>query len=288
MTDVDAMIKFMDTLITNLTNSSKCFLSGMTKTREPPTEKLIDRLQQAKDKLNEYSSLIDMYLTTAESEQYKFINVIELEDDGFQIAQRYKNSIYYARAAHKNATPARPEGKAINEIDGAPLQGNTLRLPIAHKIAEIPPMFHWFEGSNEYKKGVYVCLCPGFYVRVAFPNVLVPSEKDNRLYSLRCKYESKQMCDINKKKISQIHNSEARECFYVHKKERFNKVSTQYRCIVESLGNHDRLDEDLGLLTHFDIKHLLMYSLSDDLLAALWYQNKFLYGNLLLSNLDTY
>jgi hypothetical protein len=188
-----------------------------------------------------------------------------------------------------NASKLLNETITLNKIDDVDLQENILELPIIKNIQEIPPSFYWYEGDKFYKKGIYISLCKNFFIKVPFPNVINNASKDYKLNSIRCKYVTLQECQANKKKISEIHNSTIRDCYYVHKKEKFNKIGSQYRCVIESLGNYDTLDQDLEKTTNFDIKHLLMYSLSDDLLAALWYQNKFKDSRgLVFTNLDTF
>jgi hypothetical protein len=176
----------------------------------------------------------------------------------------------------------------LDKIDGVDLQHNFIELPIAKKLDDIPPAFHWYEGDKSHKSGIYISLCKDFHIKVPFPNLLNPAKEFN-LKSIKCKYETKSECQTNKKKLSLIYGGEVKECFYVHKKEAFNKVGTQYRCAVETFGNHKILDLDLKRVSNFDIKHLLMYSLSDDILAILWYQNKFKDGRkLVFTNLDVY
>lgn len=176
----------------------------------------------------------------------------------------------------------------LNKIEDVDLQSNVLKLPVIKNLQDMPSAFYWFEGDQFYKKGIYTSLCKNFYVKVPFPN-LINASKDYKLKSIRCKYATLQECQANKKKISSIYNTDVKECFYVHKKEKFNKVGSQYRCALETFGNHEILDNDLEKVSHFDIKHILMYSLSDDLLAILWYQNKFKDSKeLVFTNLDIY
>lgn len=178
--------------------------------------------------------------------------------------------------------------KKITAIEGVDLQNNVLKLPIIDNLKNIPPMFYWYNGCRIYKQGIYICICPGFCVKVPFPNLLYGPERESKSNSVKCKYIDKRTCAANKKKISEIYNSEIKQCSYVHTKERFNKIGNIYRCSLERFGNHDSLDDDLKYISNFDIKHLLMYSVSDDLLAAIWYQNKFKNGDLVLSNLDIF
>lgn len=176
--------------------------------------------------------------------------------------------------------------KELSIIENVDISPNKINIPIVKSLKDIPPMFYWYEGDNIYKKGIYTSVCHGFYAKVPLPNVISSDSVSYKINSVACKYGTKQICQENKKKISEFHNSEVRECFYVHKKEKFNKVGNCYRCNVESFGNHATLQNDLDVVSNYDIKHMLMYSLSDDLLSMIWYQNKFRNGELIITNLD--
>ncbi len=176
----------------------------------------------------------------------------------------------------------------LDNIEGVDLQKNFLELPIAETLESIPPAFYWYTGDKYHKSGIYISLCKDFHIKIPFPN-LINLTKEFNSKSIKCKYETLTECQTNKKKIATIYGGEVKECFYVHKKEKFNKVGTPYRCAVETFGNHKLLNFDLKRVSNLDIKHLLMHSLSDDILAILWYQNKFkVRQKLVFTNLDTY
>ena len=176
------------------------------------------------------------------------------------------------------------ETQTISMIEGKDISPNNINIPIIKDLKSIPPMFHWYNGDNFNKKGIYVCMSEGFYCRVPFPNLMSSTDHNFKVNSVPCKYETKEKCNIQKKKISEIYNSEVRECFYVHKKEKFTKIGSFYRCNIESFGNYESLNNDLNYINTVDIKRILMHSLSDSLLTILWYQNKFKNGNLILNN----
>jgi hypothetical protein len=180
------------------------------------------------------------------------------------------------------------ESQNITLLDGKDISPNNLNIPVIHNLKEIPPMFHWYNGDKFNKKGIYVCMSKGFYCKVPFPNLLSSMDQNFKVNSIPCKYETKENCIIQKKKISELFNSEVRECSYVHKKEKFVKIGSFYRCNRESFGNYDSLNNDLNFINTSDIKRILMHSLSDSLLSILWYQNKFKNGDLFLNNLEIY
>ncbi len=193
--------------------------------------------------------------------------------------------------------------KKICNIDGIDLQGNILDLPVVDSLKSLQPAIQWYNGDNFYQKGIYICLCKGFYVKIPFPNIPPPSSlsnrcsKDNEFSSpspskektLKCKYITRQKCQEHKKKIYQLYDAEYKECTYVHRKEQFNKVSSIFRCpTIETFGRHETIGDDMKKIQNQDIRHLLMYSLSDDLLAILWYQNTHKDTNLVFTNIDIF
>jgi hypothetical protein len=178
--------------------------------------------------------------------------------------------------------------KMIQILDTVNLGQNSLNLPIIKDLKNMIPMLHWYEGDNFHKSGIYVCMAPGFVARVPFPSVVSSNNINYKAYSIPCKHETRDLCNRHKKKISDIYSSPVRECMYVHKKEKFEKIGSIYRCNIESFGNHQSLDYDMNYIGITDIKRILMNSLSDTLLSVLWYQNKFKDGNLLLNNLEIY
>ena len=176
----------------------------------------------------------------------------------------------------------------LQSIDSINISPNVLKLPVIDDIQNIPPVMYWYKGDSQNKPGIYTCICPGFYANIPFPNLVSVNEQNYKVNSIACRYITKQNCIEHKRKNSAIYNSEVRQCTYVHKKEKFVKIGSNYRCNIESFGNHERLLQDLDIVDNNDIKHILMYSLSDTLLSMIWYQNKFKSGNLILQNLDMY
>lgn len=181
------------------------------------------------------------------------------------------------------------EKRDINVIESINISPNSLNLPVVKSLKDVPSMFYWYDGGDTpNKRGIYASLSPGFCVRIPLPNTISTTNPNFKLNSIPCKYETREDCIKNKKKISEIYKSEIRECFYVHRKEKFSKIGSFYRCNIDSFGSHDSLVTDMNRVNVGDIKRILMYALSDALLSTMWYQNKFKDGNLLLNNLETY
>lgn len=312
------MESFLDKLDENLMRSMHAFdqIKNSVVHQNAHMDKLANKMLRVMESLDRYKKSIQELEKHFHDDDHQFILSFDsIQPEQFYSKnhiQTYKKSLETQIIKHKysdilsmsaprsivntNANPdaipnAIPKKEVMNlsSIEDVDLQSNVLQLPVVKNIQDIQPAFYWYEGDRYYKKGIYICLCNNFYIKVPFPNVLSGNSKEYKLNSVRCKYMTAQDCQANKKKISEIHNSDIRECYYVHKKQKFNKVGSIFRCNIESLGNHSTLDQDLEKVTNFDIKHLLMYSLSDDLLAALWYQNKFKDGrDLVFTNLDIY
>lgn len=265
--------QFLEKLNNNVINSNDLFKT-YDKSKIVNNSEIINNLNNVINNFNNYINdliLLKKHLTN------------EFYDEELKL--QYKEVMEKSIIKHKNKEPEK-KYQILENIDGVNLQGNKLKIPIVNNLREIPPMFYWYRGDNIYKKGIYVCIGVGFYARVPMPDVIC--SENSKSGTLRCKYETRPLCDLHKKKIAELYNSELRVCNYVHKKEHFNKVSNIYRCENENVGNHNTLDEDLNALSNFDVKHILMYSLSDDILSLIWYQNKFKNGDLILTTLDTY
>jgi hypothetical protein len=211
---------------------------------------------------------------------FKKILPSDILEDNFK--NLFKNDILNKVKSHK----LKENIKQINNIYSIDIKPNFLDLPKINNLKDIPPCFYWFEGNNTHKQGIYISICKGFIIKVPFPNLIINDNSEFKFNSIPCKYETREACSIYKKKISEIHNSDVRKCYYVHKKEAFNKIGSAYRCSLETFGNHNTLNKDLDIIDISNIKKILMYSLSDTLLTMLWYQNKFKDGDLLLTNVD--
>ncbi len=290
------LITYLDTLNNNLEKSFLNFKNINQKISPHDIHNLYELLHKLNGNLYKYleeSKKIEQNFLSNESElSNKFILSFDIDKSLYNknFKEEFKKDMETNINIHKikEIIPKSDvkQYKEISIVEGVDISPNKIQLPIVKSLKEIPPMFYWYEGDAIYKKGIYTSICQGFYSKVPFPNVVFTNDPMYKINSIPCKYGYKHVCQENKKKISEFHNSEVRDCFYVHKKEKFNKVGNYYRCAVESLGNHNTLDNDLNTISNYDIKHLLMYSLSDDLISMIWYQNKFKNGELIITNLD--
>ena len=301
MTNTVNVLEFLTKLDSNLDMSINSF-QEINKNKISDLEKLYELIQQNSRKMFKYLNCLKqlevLYFTNDANftDGSQFIHSFDMDPVIYNknFKKRFKDDIKISVNLHKLKKAARnkviesTETKTINLLESTNISPNNLNLPVIKNLKDMQPIFHWYNGDNFYKKGIYICLSPGFYSRVPFPNLfsaLHPNFKNN---SIPCKFETIEACTNHKKKISEIYNSDLRECTYVHKKEKFAKIGSFYRCNRESFGNHESLAIDMDFVNVSDIKRILMYSLSDSLLSVLWYQNKFKDGNLFLNHIDTF
>ena len=309
------ILSFLTQLDSNLNNSLNAFQNLGKNTNNVKNtncinkisdlNSLYDLIQSNNKKLYKYLEYIKeleiAYFANQEIEKEQFLFSFNIDSDLYDknFKERFKNDIKTNINIHKlkskyvdskDLIDTKPvlEKRTISNLESIDITPNNLNITVVKDLKDIPPMFYWYDGDSTYKKGVYACMAPGFYSRVPFPNTISALSKDYKINSIPCKYETKESCTIYKKKISEIWKSDIRECTYVHRKEKFNKIGSFYRCNVERFGDYENLNTDMNLVNVCDIKRILMYSLSDSLLSVLWYQNKFKDGRLILNNIETY
>lgn len=244
-------------------------------------EHIFEQLENCKKNINEFKSQSRPFV-------FAFTDPIPAFS-----CRGYFNSIKksYLEEKNKVTNPSILERKNITKeyvtkkIYDVDLGDNILRLPIIEDIKSMPPSLWWYNGDKFHKKGIYTSLCDGFYVKVPFPNLVSGSE--SKIKTIRCKHRTFDDCKLNRR--LSFKGDETKKCNFVHHGEKFIKLGFWARCELERFGNHETLNQDLDIITNFDIKHILMYSLSDILLSLLWYQNKFKNSkDLLLSGLDIF
>lgn len=297
------ILEFLQKLDNNLTLSINTF-QNINKYNITDISTLHDLIQSNNKKLYNYleclSQLETLHFANKDfSNDSQFIFSCNIDSDlhNKNLNKRFKDTLKttinihkFKKAIAKNK-PSTPlfETRDINTIESVNITPNNLNIPVVKNLKDIPPMFYFYDGGdNPYKKGIYTCLAPGFCVKVPFPSTISTTNPNFKINSIPCKYETRDACTKNKKNISEIYKSDVRECFYVHKKEKFAKIGSFYKCNMDDLGNHDTLNSSIDHLNTSDVRRLLMYSLSDSLISALWYQNKFKDGSLLLNNIEIY
>jgi hypothetical protein len=161
------------------------------------------------------------------------------------------------------------------------------KIPIINRLNEMTPSLYWYNGDKNNPKGVYTCLSNGFNVQVPFPNTIDGTKDFNRVCSIKCKYNTTVDCLKVRQDLSNKFNSDIRPCNFAHAGEKYSKLGTSFRCPnIPRFGNHMFLNNDLNKLPDYDMKMMLMYSLSDVLLSSMWFQ-KHKIKKLLLTNIDT-
>ncbi len=302
------MLEFLVKLDENLTKSMSLFKDRKQNniTKSSNIELIYKFLKKNNENLYKYLELLndleselvsDTLDSGSECDNNSFLFSFDIDSKLYQknFKKEFKNNMQTGIKLHKlkksinkGLTYNSLDNITLSSIDSVDIGPNKISIPIVDNIKDIPPMFYWFEGDKYYKKGIYTCISPGFYSRVPFPDT-IPSYNNNfKVNSIPCKYKTKQACSEAKYRNSNIYNSEIRDCSYLHTTEKFIKMGTTYRCNIESFGHHKTLNYDMDFITNNDIKRLLLYSLSDSLLSALWYQNRFKNGNLILTNIDVY
>jgi hypothetical protein len=281
--NTESITGFLINLDINLAKSLGSFANIQTLSQKIDNKTLIQTLLKSiNSKLNKYIECLAPYIEEVEQEN---LSSSEYKD-------KFKDSMNKYITMHKDKRDkySKPTTlyKSIQQIDEKDISPNQINIPIIHNLCDMTPMFYWYEGDSYHKQGIYTCIADGFYIKVPFPSTISTLDKNFKMNSIPCKYETKEYCLKNKKYISEIYKTDVRECSYVHKKEKFEKIGSIYKCSIENFGNYDRLKNDLNYIGMPDIKRILMYSSSDALLASIWYQNKFNDGELVISNLDIF
>jgi hypothetical protein len=280
--NIEAITNFLINLDINLAKSLGSFANLQMLSQKIDNKEVIQPLlKNINSKLNKYIECLAPYIEEQENP-----SIISEYKDKFKDSMN-KHILMHKDKKGKHTKPTTLY-KAIQQIDEKDISPNQINIPIIHNLCDMTPMFYWYDGDYYHKQGIYTCIADGFYIKVPFPSTISTSDKNFKMNSIPCKYETKEFCLKNKKYISEIYKTDVRECSYVHKKEKFEKIGSIYKCSIENFGNYDRLINDLNYIGMPDIKRLLMYSLSDILLASIWYQNQFNDGELVISNLDIF
>lgn len=142
------------------------------------------------------------------------------------------------------------------------------------KLKDITPMFYYYDNPNDktYTPGLYCCVSPTIYVKVPFPEIIDSTKEYSRVRSIRCKYNSKSICDEKRSMMASRHRSNIRTCNFAHTGENIIKIGYPSRCAsIPRFGNPSTLVKDIKLVNFTDIKNILMYGLSDILSASIWF-----------------
>lgn len=165
----------------------------------------------------------------------------------------------------KISNPVTIERVLIPEI------GYYMRLPVIQDVRKIPPMFYWYKGDTQHSAGIYCCLIPGVFAKVPFPEIIDSTKEYNKGRSIRCKYRTKALCDDQRSKMAQYHDSQVRICNFAHTGEKIVKIGYPSRCAqVPNFGNPSSITNDIKSIDEDAIKNILMYGLNDIAVAAIY------------------
>lgn len=249
------------------------------------------------DKANEIRNYIDvnnkykddpMKMLLAHKEMYggmSWADLTEMEEEKERVLKNIKKIVKNpAKKSEYEQTPILY--KDVSNIYGKDI-GFNCKIPIINKLNEMPSALYWYKGDQTNPEGIYTCLSRKFYIQVPFPNVIDGTKDFNRTCSIKCKYNTEQECLKIRKDLADRFNSELRDCKFAHIGDKYTKVGTLFRCPnIPRFGSHVFLDDDLENLPDYDMKMMLMYSLSDILLGALWFQKQ-KNNSMVLTNIDT-
>jgi hypothetical protein len=150
--------------------------------------------------------------------------------------------------------------------------GYYLNVQKVDKLADVPSIFTWYENPKDADNppGLYCTIIPGVHVLVPFPAVIDSTKEYGRGRSIRCKYETNDICDDQRSKMAMYHKSQLRTCNFAHAGEEIVKIGYPSRCTKANFGNSDSLTNDIRLISNTDIKNILLYGLNDIMSSIIW------------------
>jgi hypothetical protein len=163
-------------------------------------------------------------------------------------------------------------------------------VPIAVRLTDIKPAMNWFNGDKHNPEGLYMCLSDNVHVQVPFPDVLDSTRDHNRSRTVKCKYDTHEQCNSIRMDLAKRYESRMRDCYFAHRGDQYTKIGSTFRCAKNPrFGNHAYLNNDMPDIDYNDIKNILMYSLSDVALSAIWSQsnnNSTPFKSVVMTNID--
>lgn len=263
-------------------------------------KKNMDRMAQFVSTMKTYTRLIDILLAeyndhideridelTHEEPKDNFVftvknGILSYKTKDFIPAERKTSKLHNSanddHSTSSIANPERPlkiEKTFISEVDYA------MNMPVVTQLDQIKPMMCYYKNPDDkrHTSGVYMCIIPGVYVKMPFPQIIDSTKVYNRAKSIRCKYLTKKSCDEKRRDMADRHNSEVRICNYAHHGDKIVKIGHPSRCVkLPRLGNCDTLKNDIVYVEAVHIKNILLYGLNDIFTAAMWLDYKNIHG----------
>lgn len=140
----------------------------------------------------------------------------------------------------------------------------TIKLNKVKSLKDIPSMFYYYEGDKKNPPGVY-CSFRDTYMKIPFPEIIDSTKDQSRVRSIRCKYNTKEMCE----QMSQKYNYKNKMCYYAHTGEKITKIGYNSRCSIANFGNPSDFERNIKYVGLNDVKSLLLYGLNDVFISAL-------------------
>jgi hypothetical protein len=138
------------------------------------------------------------------------------------------------------------------------------------------PCFTYVETG--LKKGIYISPVKNLYVKVDIAKIEYMKDTSKFVNTVACRYRTRENCE---KHIGE------RYCTFVHEGERYSRIGNVTRCpSLPRFGNKQQLAKDILTITPEDVNCLLMHSVSDLFLVALWHQHNFPDKVMVFDNID--
>jgi hypothetical protein len=146
-----------------------------------------------------------------------------------------------------------------------------MRMPIITDLKNLVPAMYYYKGDQHNPPGIYMNILAGNIVRIPFPEIIDSKREYDRTHSIRCKYNKKEACDVQRAQMAKMYSSTIRTCNFAHTGDSIMKIGYPSRCpSVPDFGNPRTLATDMRRVTAGDVKNILMYGLNDLITAVVW------------------
>lgn len=168
--------------------------------------------------------------------------------------------------------------------------GMELQIPIVKSLEQIPPCMYFYDSRDLKESGIYINMGEKLYIKVPMPDLDTANIPKG---VTRCKNNTLNECAAERP--SSIEDQLARRskkiiksgCNFLHSGDKMKKIGSESRCFINpTFGSIRNLPHDVEKTPESDIRTMLTYSLSDLLLAAVWFQ-KHDKNNEVMKDIDT-
>lgn len=152
--------------------------------------------------------------------------------------------------------------------------GYEMEFPTVKRFSDITPMFYYYDNPDDtvHTPGIYCSIIKDVIIKVPFPTIIDSTRDYSRGKSIKCKYDTRILCDENRTSMAKRHKSDMRKCNFAHTGDRITKIGYPSRCsVMPRFGNASTLVEDMSVVKLSDIKNILLYGLNDVIVASIWF-----------------